>query len=552
MYVADLYKNFYSEVIKTRILIIVAADVDALAACRILQQLFHSDNALYTLVPVTQKSEVVKAYREHGDGISNVLLLNCGATWDVVEDCKPRDDNVVFYIADSHRPVHIHNVYNTSQVRLLMQANEDEGIPAFEELFREDDDADDLHLDELSIEDEIDKRRERRQWEEQRKKRLFDYTQFSYYGPATAVTMFEISWKMSRDTNDILWWAILGLSEQHITGKIDHNRYILEAGSLQAHVTRRNNASGALPSTSIAAINTVQISFDQELCLPLYSHWSLLESLQNSPSVMSAFKLWTQSGQRKLQEFLAELGLPLQQCKQQYASMDMNLRSHVKEWMCDAADKYGLDQLLFACFSGRCGYRDQFFASDAAYGLLALVESPGEQLWENFFQALDALSWSHTDTLRRGIQQAKGRLLAVAQQVHSFMNLGSIICAGPFLYGTLPDGSAHQRLFGCPSGLIQLAQCALRAHAASTRSRRLATLPLVLAAEYAADATYTLVVGVPPLSQGSPKNFFGQAFQQASSMTHCTFLDDFFHSPAVLVYAQDKGKFFDALMSLLV
>ncbi|KAL1431776.1 hypothetical protein MTO96_013880 [Rhipicephalus appendiculatus] len=340
-------------------------------------------------------------------GIKNVVLLNCGATWDVIEECKPEDDDVVFYIADSNRPVHIHNVYNTSQVRLLMPSLPEEGVPAYEDLFREDDDDDE---DEMTIEEVADRRRERREWEERRKQLLFEYTEFSYHGKSTAVTMFEMSWKMTRDTPEILWWAIIGQSEQYISGKIEHNRYVLEAGDLQAHVSRQiQRRTAALDPLA------VQISFDQEL---------------PSSSVHTL-------------EFLAELGLPLLQCKQQYASMDINLRNNVKEWMCNMAEKYGLENLLFACFTGKCGYRDHFFASDAAYGLMALLESPVDDVTTNFFNTLDALSWSNTELLRNGIQLAKERLVATTQQVHSFMDLGSIICAGPFLYGTVQEGAQH-------------------------------------------------------------------------------------------------------------
>lgn len=38
--------------------------------------------------------------------------------------------------------------------------------------------------------------------------------------------MYELAWKMSRDDNDLLWWAIIGLTEQLLYEKID--RYILE------------------------------------------------------------------------------------------------------------------------------------------------------------------------------------------------------------------------------------------------------------------------------------------------------------------------------------
>ena len=48
------------------------------------------------------------------------------------------------------------------------------------------------------------KRRERRNWEEKRTKILFEYQQFSDYGSSTAFLMYELAWKMSRDTNDLV------------------------------------------------------------------------------------------------------------------------------------------------------------------------------------------------------------------------------------------------------------------------------------------------------------------------------------------------------------
>ena len=42
----------------------------------------------------------------------------------------------------SHRPVDVHNVYNQVQVKMLMKEDDCENIPAFEDVFRDDDDED--------------------------------------------------------------------------------------------------------------------------------------------------------------------------------------------------------------------------------------------------------------------------------------------------------------------------------------------------------------------------------------------------------------------------
>ena len=41
-----------------------------------------------------------------------------------------------------------------------------------------------------------------------------------------SLVMYELAWKMSRDNNDLLWWAIIGLTEQLLYEKID--RYIVK------------------------------------------------------------------------------------------------------------------------------------------------------------------------------------------------------------------------------------------------------------------------------------------------------------------------------------
>ena len=36
--------------------------------------------------------------------------------------------------------------------------------------------------------------------------------------------MYELAWKMSKDSNDLLWWAAIGLTHQYLYEKID--RYV--------------------------------------------------------------------------------------------------------------------------------------------------------------------------------------------------------------------------------------------------------------------------------------------------------------------------------------
>ena len=39
---------------------------------------------------------------------------------------------------------------------------------------------------------------------------------------------YELAWKMSRDSNDLLWWAIIGHTGLYLHKKIEDDRYLTE------------------------------------------------------------------------------------------------------------------------------------------------------------------------------------------------------------------------------------------------------------------------------------------------------------------------------------
>ena len=60
-----------------------------------------------------------------------VVLINCGATVDLVQDLEldvegSEFDDLIFFVADSHRPVDVTNIYNDGQIRLLMKQDQGE------------------------------------------------------------------------------------------------------------------------------------------------------------------------------------------------------------------------------------------------------------------------------------------------------------------------------------------------------------------------------------------------------------------------------------------
>ncbi|XP_030074449.1 cell division control protein 45 homolog isoform X2 [Microcaecilia unicolor] len=235
MFVSDFRKDFYEVIVSQRVLLLVASDVDALCACKILQALFQCDHVQYTLVPVSGWQELETAFLEHKDQFCYFVLLNCGANIDLLETLQP-DEDALFFVCDTHRPIDVVNVYNDTQIKLLIKQDDDLEIPVYDDIFRdeteenEDDSGNESdgseplgkrrRFDEDAMEKRIEKRRQRRDWETRRREILFDYEQYEYHGTSSAMVMFDLAWIMSKDSNDMLWWAIIGLTDQWVHDKI--------------------------------------------------------------------------------------------------------------------------------------------------------------------------------------------------------------------------------------------------------------------------------------------------------------------------------------------
>ena len=55
--------------------------------------------------------------------------------------------------------------------------------------------------------------REKREWDEKRRGVLFAYERDSYFSSSSALALYELAWRISRDTNDLLWWGRIRLKQ---------------------------------------------------------------------------------------------------------------------------------------------------------------------------------------------------------------------------------------------------------------------------------------------------------------------------------------------------
>ncbi|XP_036997462.2 cell division control protein 45 homolog [Artibeus jamaicensis] len=569
MFVSDFRKEFYEVVQNQRVLLFVASDVDALCACKILQALFQCDHVQYTLVPVSGWQELETAFLEHKEQFRYFILINCGANADLLDILQPDEDSV-FFVCDTHRPVNVVNVYNDTQIKLLIKQDDDLEVPAYDDIFRdaeEDEEHSENEKDDGSepsekrtrlegLEEEIVaqtmKRRERREWEARRRDILFDYEQYEYHGTSSAMVMFDLAWMMSKDLNDMLWWAIVGLTDQWVQDKITQMKYVTDVGILQRHVSRHNHRDE--DEENALSVDCMRISFEYDLRLVLYQHWSLHDSLCNTCYTAARFKLWSVHGQKRLQEFLADMGLPLKQVKQKFQSMDSSLKENLREMIEESANKFGMKDMRVQTFSIHFGFKHKFLASDVVFATMSLMERPEKDSsgTDNFIQALDSLSRGNLDKLYHGLELAKKQLLATQQTIASCLCTNLVISQGPFLYCSLMEGTPDVALFSKPASLSLLSRHLLKSFVYSTKNRRCKLLPLVMAAPLNMEQGTVTVVGIPPETDSSDrKNFFGRAFEKAAEGTNSRTLHNYFDFSVIELKAEDRSKFLDALVSLL-
>ena len=467
MYVRDIKADFFDVISTERLLVLVNTDVDAVCATKIIQYLFKCDHVLYTLVPVTGKKDFYSAYKNNIEGIKYCLLVNCGGTIDICEFLDPADE-VIFFILDNHRPVDVTNIHNETQVRLLMKMDPEENVPEYDQIFRDDDS--DSEDEEYDTEASLLRRRERRHWEEERERLLFSYTRDSYTSTSSALLVYELAWRLSRDTNDLLWWAILGHTELWINKKMDEDRFLMDTGNLGNHVARLNQRAEG----ETVAVDTMKLVAETELDLVLYRHWSILQSLRHTPYTAAKFKAFTLKGEHKISEFLADIGLPLNQCTQLFHSMDFQFKQNLLKTFTAKSDKYGLAGLTYTSFNCNFGFRHKYCAADVVKCLQAVLEHYDKVEDRNvpFLQSLDILARSQSDKLEQSTRIAKAQAEMIVKQVQNILDTKQVISAGPFLYSIIQEGTPNSSFYCRPASLTNLAQFLLQAHVSCSQSRK--------------------------------------------------------------------------------
>eukprot|EP00911_Craspedida_sp_UC1_P000811 UC1_evm1s623 len=590
-----------------------APDVDALAACAIFTRLLKADFIPYRIVPINGMDDLAR-FKEDVDAspgtVRSLVLLNAGGGIDLTEYFQAGigqpNENMTFYVLDSHRPLDLDNVYGDENVLVF-----DDGttaVPPREAVQLDSDSEEELEEEEEEEggrggggtgdggvgdfggdDGPLAKRPKGRRrggggggsgsdWQsrtarEERREAAAaiqaEYYGESYHGASAAFMMYTLVGQLGRATsNEVLWWGILGVTDQLVHARVDMAAYAEACSSLQADVLRLNGAQGEAPEERAGQLT---VATQREFKFMLLRHWSLYESMRHSPYVASRLGIWRRQGHENLNGMLAKIGVSLRVCKQRFRSMDAATRDDLLLRLEAAFEEQGLLDICFPSFVRQREFRTHLSATDVVHAVSALMQQPsddgaisgggdgssssgggGGASWRtNFFAALDVLTADKQSALGQGIDLAIDQERVILQQVENLVQTKKAVRKHKTFRYTLIKDDPQQERFANSVVLRKTAGYiseTLRFGAADQRKRK--QMPFLIAAHVPSTESYN-VVGLwadAKTEEGEvARNRFGMSFRAAANDCGARYKTSGFEDSEMEIQSDDIGRFLTAL-----
>ena len=175
-----------------------------------------------------------------------------------------------------------------------------------------------------------------------RKIELHQYYKYTGYTRPTAVVLFDYFTCYHKAGDfDQIWNAIVGLTDQYRKSRYSKEKYLEEVDVLKqqlsrdssknrykSEINRNDENQESIETVWVTGCQTGNIKYKSDFELYLYRHWSLYDAMRHSPAVAMMLKTW--KNDELLLPVLAQLGIPLQQCKQLYSFMSPVHRQQFK------------------------------------------------------------------------------------------------------------------------------------------------------------------------------------------------------------------------------
>ncbi|KAI0273656.1 CDC45-like protein [Gloeopeniophorella convolvens] len=409
------------------VIILVAPDVDALCAAKMFAELFKQDDVMHRITPLSGIADLERMRDEliTYPELHTLILLNIGSILDLPSaewfgDFPPK---VHVHVIDSGRPQNLSSLFGAGDSGERIIVWDDGGAENLEEeqrawvtlAYEPEPDSDESSDDDLPEdmsegsggEDEDGdgspsrKRRsvgegsktpsKRRRLEPDRRPRVSreerdqhharldkHYMSGTWSGQSVAGIVYLLATALERVDNDLLWLAILGLTNQYLRCRISRTEYDKYHSIYYDEVSRLNPPPPANDTHGLAALGPDDTSLrtTDELRFELVRHWTLYDAMFHSSYVAGKLGIWKEQGRKRLTGLLAKMGFSIPQTQQPYSHMDMDLKRQLRDKLDSIAPEYGLIELSYPSFVRCYGYHMQpLSAADAVDALNALLDA---------------------------------------------------------------------------------------------------------------------------------------------------------------------------------
>ena len=124
-------------------------------------------------------------------------------------------------------------------------------------------------------------------------------------GMSVSQTIYLLATVLERADNDLLWLAILSITYQYCSSRIDREQYEAYHELFTDEVVRLN----AIPTGSkVPNPDDRSIARSDELRFTLFRSWNLYDAMLHSAYVAGRLGIWREKGRKRLQGLLAKMG----------------------------------------------------------------------------------------------------------------------------------------------------------------------------------------------------------------------------------------------------
>ncbi|TIB75726.1 CDC45-like protein [Wallemia mellicola] len=418
------YGTAYKEIVNTSrkrqssanaVVILASPDVDALCGVRILVDMLKIDGILHNVRVVNgyKELETIRSEIVEDPELHSVIILGFGSLLTLSAQFSLHS-GVTIHLIDSSRPWNLANAfggfggvegdeakvlvwddayYDAKEMEDLRKSwealeydpedSEEDSDDSEDSLDDESDDADED--DQQSDEDgnppakraKLNPKKARKKMKQERhlhrSKMSKYYSNGTSHGMSVSCVMYILTVELERAVNDLVWYAILGLTYQYTSAQISRSQYDDRYVLLKDEVSRLNPPTIGETKTNP---DDYSISVKEELRFPLLRHWSLYDSMIHSEYIASKLGIWKEGGKKRLHGFLAEMGLPLVQAQQSFAHMDTDLKRALPLKVENTAPRHQLVDLSYPSFVRSFGLRSlPLAAADAVEAINALLQA---------------------------------------------------------------------------------------------------------------------------------------------------------------------------------